>query len=75
MSFLVRRVMRTQKTVIWLNDKPKNIRSDNGPEFILKDFQKYSIGNDINFLYTQPGCPTQKGYIERFNGSYKRACT
>lgn len=28
---------------------------------------------NIRILYTQPGCPTQNSYIERFNGSYRRA--
>jgi putative transposase len=31
------------------------------------------VGNGIKNLYTQPGCPTQNSYIERFNGSYRRA--
>ena len=30
-------------------------------------------GKPSNILYTQPGCPTQNSYIERFNGSYRRA--
>lgn len=72
MSFPARRVIKTLEKVIWLNGKPKNIRCDNGPEFISKDFQKWCKGNDISILYTQPGCPTQNGYIERFNGSYRR---
>ena len=59
--------------VIWLNGKPRNIRCDNGPEFIAKEFQEWCAANDIRLLYTQPGCPTQNGYIERFNGSYRRA--
>ncbi|WP_125104187.1 integrase core domain-containing protein [Phocaeicola coprophilus] len=27
----------------------------------------------MSILYTRPGYPTQNGYIERFNGSYRRA--
>ena len=29
--------------------------------------------NEINILYTLPGCLTHNSYIERFNGSYRRA--
>lgn len=72
MSFSARRVIKTLENVIWLNGKPKNIRYDSSPEFISKDFQEWCKGNDISILYTLPGCPTQNGYIERFNGSYRR---
>jgi len=53
--------------------KPRNIRCDNGPEFIAKEFQTWCAGNDMKILFTQPGCPTQDSYIERFNGTYRRA--
>ncbi len=46
---------------------------DTGPEFISHEFQDWCDGNGIKILYTQPGCPTQNSYIERFNGSYRRA--
>lgn len=51
----------------------ENIRCDNGPEFISHVFQDWCRGNGINIMYIQPGCPTQNSYIERFNGSYRRA--
>ena len=41
--------------------------------FISHEFQEWCEGNGIKILYTQPGCPTQNSYIERFNGSYRRA--
>lgn len=73
MSFPAQRVIKVLEKVIWLNGKPRNIRCDNGPEFIAKEFQEWCAANDIKLLYTQPGCPTQNSYIERFNGSYRRA--
>ena len=38
-----------------------------------KIYVTWCDGNGIKILYTQPGCPTQNSYIERFNGSYRRA--
>ncbi|MCR4813143.1 MAG: IS3 family transposase [Bacteroidales bacterium] len=67
------RLIRTLEKVVWTTGKPSSIRCDNGPEFISGIFQEWCKANDINLLYTQPGHPTQNSYIERFNGSYRRA--
>ena len=67
------RLIRFLEEIIWEKGKPNSIRCDNGPEFISYKFQNWCKGNGINILYTQPGRPTQNSYIERFNGSYRRA--
>lgn len=44
---------------------------DNGPEFVAKLAQSWSEANEIKFKYIQPDKPTQNGYVERFNKSYR----
>jgi putative transposase len=48
------------------------IRTDNGPEFTSKDFELWCLNCGINIQFIQPGKPMQNGYIERFNGSYRK---
>ena len=72
MSITSSRLVRMLETAIWEYGKPRKIRSDNGPEFISKEFEQWCKANGIEHQFTQPGCPTQNAYIERFNGSYRR---
>ncbi len=72
MSITSSRLIRMLEIAIWEYGKPRKIRSDNGPEFISKEFEQWCKANEIEHQFTQPGCPTQNAFIERFNGSYRR---
>jgi putative transposase len=50
---------------------PREIRTDNGPEFLSKTFVKWVKEHGIKLNYIQPGKPCQNGYIERFNRTYR----
>ena len=71
-SMPTQRVIRILEKVIWLKGKPESIRCNNGPEYVSTKFQDWCKANSIAIKYTQPGCPTQNSYVERFNGSYRR---
>ncbi|MFO0425218.1 MAG: IS3 family transposase [Planctomyces sp.] len=45
---------------------PKQIRSDNGPEFIAKSVQSWVSKLDVGTLYVEPGSPWENGYAESF---------
>jgi len=72
MSLSSRRVIRTLEQVIDWRGKPKVIRVDNGPEYTSKDFEWGCRDRQIANQFIQPGRPMQNGFIERFNGSYRK---
>ena len=51
---------------------PNQIRVDNGPELISAEFWDWCNDHDIEVVYIQPGRPQQNGFVERFNGSFRR---
>ena len=61
------RVIRSIEQVIEWRGKPKNIRCDNGPEYISISLVEWAKVNEINLIYIQPGKPTQNAYVERYN--------
>ncbi|MEK2508458.1 transposase, partial [Providencia stuartii] len=43
-----------------------------GPELISTNLLNYCTNNQIELCHIQPGKPQQNGFIERFNGSFRR---
>lgn len=65
-------VIRQLDELLDFRGKPKAIRSDNGSEFTCEQLVKWSKKHGIEWLYIQPGHPTQNPYIERFNGTVRQ---
>jgi putative transposase len=54
--------------------QPKTIVSDNGTEFTSMAILKWVQDNGVDWHYIQPGKPTQKAFIESFNGKLRDEC-
>lgn len=71
-SLPAERVIRAMERLKVERGLPKQIRLDNGPEFIAAIFVDWCEQNEIELAYIKPGKPQQNGFAERFNGSFRR---
>ena len=61
------RVIRALNHIIEWRGKPKQIRMDNGPEYISHKLKDWALKLGISLVYIEPGNPQQNAYVERFN--------
>ena len=61
------RVIRALENIIEWRGCPKEIRCDNGPEYVSGVFQRWAMKRGIRIVHIQPGKPHQNGYAERYN--------
>jgi putative transposase len=59
-----------ERIVAW-RGYPRELRMDNGPEFITAALAEWSEDHNIYLEFIQPGKPTQNSYVERFNRMYR----
>ena len=71
LSLPAKKVTAFLDRLIERNEKPRRIRTDNGPEFTSKWFQLWLKQNGIEWSPIQKGSPQQNAIIERFNRTYR----
>ncbi len=52
--------------------KPREIRCDNGPEFVSKALDQWAYWNGVQLDFSRPGKPTDNAFIESFNGRVRQ---
>ena len=52
---------------------PEQLVSDNGPQFVAKEFEDFMLKNGIRHIRSAPYHPATNGLVERFVQSFKRA--
>ena len=74
------RAMRAADVLAWLEQAikahgaPAFLRSDNGPEFIAKEVQRWLAQNQVKTISIDPGSPWQNGFVESFHGRFRDEC-
>lgn len=65
------RVLRVLNMLALWRGYPKQLRTDNGPEFISQKMAEWAADHEVTLAYIQPGKPAQNAFIERFNRTYR----
>jgi putative transposase len=70
-SFPAERMTRLLDQVASWRGYPERIRSDNGPEFIARHTMRWAVDRGVDWAFIQPGKPSQNGFVERFNRTFR----
>jgi putative transposase len=65
------RVIRVLDQIADWRGYPKQLRSDNGPEFIAAKLEEWAEEHAVLLDFIEPGKPAQNAYIERFNRTFR----
>lgn len=66
------RVVRTLERIAAWRGYPGKIYPDNGPELIALTLAEWAERKNITLDFIEPGRSAQNGFVERFNGSFRR---
>ena len=66
------RVIREIETLAEWRGRPDTIRSDNGPEFLSEALSQWCKKGGVEWIFIQPGKPTQNSVIERVNRTFRQ---
>ena len=68
------RVVRVLEELKRRRGLPRQIRSDNGPEFLSRAVDQWAYEQGLEWHTIQPGRPMENGYVESFNGRFRDEC-
>jgi len=70
-TFTARDVILTLQYLFAVRGAPGHLRSDNGPEFVAQEIQRWLDRASVDTLYVQKASPWENGYVESFNGKLR----
>ena len=68
------RVVRVLEELKQTRGLPRQIRSDNGPEFVSRAVDQWAYEQGLQWHTIQAGRPMENGYVESFNGRFRDEC-
>ena len=67
-------VIQFVQTAVAQHGAPEFIRSDNGPEFIAKELQRWRAEQKIKTIYITPASPWENDFVESFHSRFRDEC-
>ncbi len=67
-------VVRVLNQAVRFSGLPVAIRTHQGPEFTGYALAQWAYRNVVQLKFIEPGKPTQKAYVECFNGKFRDEC-